>query len=317
MRELSSLIGLQVISTSEGKKLGSIAEAYVDLAAGELVCVTLAKTPELRVIFAEDIDVIGADAVMVSDREKLRSRDDAEEQLERGKRVLNSPPLVMTNQGRTLGQLGSVQIDEATKKVVRFEVTGGSFKDLTEGVLALPVLDGVVHGDDTVIVPHDVVARRLVQAGGLRGALRSFGERLKVSVEDFGEASREQSAKLKERADEIAKKTTEATEKARERIGEVADDAKERVGEAVEDAKEAIAKEDAEDAEEAIEAPEDEPEAPCAEDAADDVEAPEEECCSDDEEAATPLPEDEDDAEDVDDAEDAEDSEDADDEEPG
>jgi len=299
MRELSSLIGLQVISTSEGNRLGSIAEAYVDLAAGELVCVALAKTPELRVILAEDIDVIGADAMMVLNRDKLRSREDAEEQLERGKRVLNSPPLVVTSQGRTLGRLGSVQIDEATKKVIRFEVTGGSFKDLTEGVLALPVLEGVVHGDDTVIVPHDVVARRLVQAGGLRGALRNFGERLKVSVEDLGEASRDQSEKLKERAGEIAKKTTEATDKARERISEAAEDAKERVGEAMEDAKEAIAREDAE---EAIEAPEAEPDSPSADDAAEDVEAPEED-------SATPLPKDADDAEHADDAEAADDAE--------
>ncbi len=297
MRELSSLIGLQVISTSEGKKLGSIAEAYVDLAAGELVCVTLAKTPELRVILARDIDVIGSDAVMVSDREKLHSREEVEDELERGKRVLTSPPLVITSQGRMLGQLGPVQIDEATGKVIRFEVTGGSFKDLTEGVLALPVLDGIVHGDDTVIVPHDVVARRLVQAGGLRGALRNLGERLKVGVDDFSEASRDQSVKLKERAGEIAKKAGEATEKAKERLSEAAEDAKERVGEAMEDAKEAIAHEDAED--QATTPPEAEPDSPRVEDAAEE-ERPDEDDDSDSAaeesevhlvpEPATPLP---------------------------
>ena len=67
MRELSSLIGLQVISISEGRNLGTVGDVYVDLTAGELVCVTLARTPELRVVLAEDMQVIGSDALMVLD----------------------------------------------------------------------------------------------------------------------------------------------------------------------------------------------------------------------------------------------------------
>ena len=59
MRELSSLIGLQVIATREGKCVGTVADALVDLAAGKLVALTLAKTPELRVVLADDISVIG------------------------------------------------------------------------------------------------------------------------------------------------------------------------------------------------------------------------------------------------------------------
>jgi uncharacterized protein YrrD/ElaB/YqjD/DUF883 family membrane-anchored ribosome-binding protein len=246
MRELSSLTGLQVISTGEGKKLGSVADAYVDLAAGELVCVTLSKTPELRVILAGDIEVIGDDAIMVADHSKLKGREDVEDELERGKRVLSSPPAVVTSQGKTLGQLGTVQIDEGTKNVIRFEVTGGALKDVTEGVLALPILEGIVHGEDTVIVPHDVVARRLVQSGGLRGALRSFGERLKVSVDEIGERSgefvRESEQKLKEQAAEARKMAGEATEKAKKRVSEVAEDAKEGAEKARKKADEAAEK---------------------------------------------------------------------------
>lgn len=290
MRQLSSLLGLQVISTSEGKKLGTIAEAYVDLAAGEIVCVTLAKTPELRVILAEDIDVIGDDAVMVSDGEKLHGREDVEEELERGKRVLSKPPTVITSQGKTLGELGAIQIDEATKKVIRFEVTRGTLEDVTEGVLALPVLEGIVHGEDTLIVPHEVVARRLVQSGGLRGALRNLGERLKGGVEELseksGEFARESEKKLKERADEARKKAAEATEKAREAVGEAADEAREKLDEVADDAKEVI---EGEEEAEAPEAPEDEPDAPRIEDEVAEAEAAEEEVHLVPE-AATPLP---------------------------
>ncbi|MFW5868605.1 MAG: PRC-barrel domain-containing protein [Armatimonadota bacterium] len=274
MRELSSLTGLQVISTSEGKKLGSVADAYVDLAAGELVCVTLSRTPELRAILAADIDVIGADAIMVADHSKLKSREEVGDELERGKRVLSSPPTVITSQGKTLGQLGTVQIDEGSKKVIRCEVTGGPVKDVTEGVLALPILDGIVHGQDTVIVPHDVVARRLVQSGGLRGALRNLGERLKVSVDDISERSgefvRESEQKIKERAGEARKMAGEATEKAKERAGEArekagdaAEKARQRVSEVAEDAKHVM---EHEKPGEAPEPPDEEPDAPRMED---------------------------------------------------
>lgn len=295
MRELSSLIGLQVISTSEGKKLGTVADAYVDLAAGELVCVTLSKTPELRVILAGDIDVIGDDAIMVSGEDKLQGREAVEEELERGKRVLSSPPTVVTSQGKTLGNLGVIQIDEGTGNVIRFEVTGGALKDVTEGVLALPILEGIVHGQDTLIVPHDVVARRLVQSGGLRGALRNFGERLKVSVDDISERSgefvRESEKKLKQSAEDARKKAGEATEKARKRVSEVAEEAKEAI-----EHEEPEPSEEAEEPSEAPEAPDAEPDAPRVEDpegeqedAVQPVEEPEETHLVP--EPGTPLPE--------------------------
>jgi uncharacterized protein YrrD len=322
MRELSDLISLQVISTSEGKKLGSVADAYVDLAAGELVCVSLAKTPELRVILAEDINVIGDDALMVSDRDRLRAREDVEDELERGKRVLSNPPTVMTSQGKTLGQLGVVQIDEGTKKIIRFEVTGGPLKDMTEGALNLPVLEGIVHGQDTLIVPHDIVARRVQQGGGLRGALRTLGERLKVSVEDIGERSeelvRDSEKKLRERAEQARKKADEAAEKAREAVSDAAEDAKKAAGQAKEAAGEMAEKaqetadEVAEEAKDVIEgdeehvpeAPDAEPDAPRMEDPEGEMEdavEPSDECEETEThlvpEAATPLPQGEEPAE--------------------
>ncbi|MGC9317077.1 MAG: PRC-barrel domain-containing protein [Armatimonadota bacterium] len=96
MRELSSLVGLEVIATDNGKRLGTVAEPLVDLAAGELVGVTLAKTPELQVILAEDISIIGPDAVMIPSSEALRSREEVEEALARARPVLGEPPAVIT-----------------------------------------------------------------------------------------------------------------------------------------------------------------------------------------------------------------------------
>lgn len=263
MRELSSLIDLQVISTTEGRRLGTVADALVDLAAGELVCVTLARTPELQVVLAEDIEVIGPDALMVAGRDRLRSREDLDDELERGRSVLASPPSVVTSRGAQLGRLASVHIDEGSFRVVRFEITGGPLRDVTEGVLALPVLEGTVHGEDTVIVPHEVVARRLTQAGGLRGSFRSLAHKLRGGYEDLseklgesGDKLRESGKKIKTQTGQARQRADELTKAAREKADKLATDAREAVSEAREGAKEA-----AESAEKEVEAAEDASEA--------------------------------------------------------
>lgn len=235
MRELGSLVNLQVISITEGKRLGIVADALVDLAAGELVCVTLAGTPELAAVRAEDIEVVGPDALMVSGRDKIVSREDLGDELQRGRSVLANPPAVMTSKGTQLGRLGAVQIDEGSYRVVRFEISGGPLKDVTEGVLTLPVLEGTVHGEDTLIVPHDVVAERLSQAGGLRGSLRSLAQKLRGGYEDISERSevllREGGEKIKTGAEHARERADELTKAAREKADRLASEAKEAVAE--------------------------------------------------------------------------------------
>lgn len=242
MRELSSLVGLDIIATDEGKKLGTVADVLVNLSAGNVVAVTLAETPELRVVVADDIQVIGPDAIMIASKDRLRSREEAAEALEHGRRVLVSRPSVITTRGARLGDLGTVYIDEGSLKVVRFEVSGGTFRDVTEGVLALPIMEGIVHGEDTIIVPHEVVARRLGHGGGLRGTFRSLAQKLRAGVEEVGERSeellRESEERIKATAERAKKRAEELAEEARAK----AEEAREAARETREKAKQAAAK---------------------------------------------------------------------------
>ncbi len=244
MRELSTLIGLQVIATQEGKRLGTVSDALIDLAQGRLVALVLAKTPEPTVVLAEDIDVIGPDAIMISSGEKVKLLTEAADALAPGRRVLEQPPAVMTSKGTRLGELGAVHIEEGSGRIVRFFVSAGPLKDVTEGALALPVVEGIVHGEDTVIVPHEVVARRLEQAGGLRGALRSLAQRLKSRYQHVSERSEqllEQSGqRLKSQAEQAREKAARLAEEAREKARQAAQEAREKVDDLAEEAKEAV-----------------------------------------------------------------------------
>lgn len=229
MRELSSLIDMQVIATDEGKRLGTISQTLVDLAAGELVAVLLAGPPGKCLVASKDFQVIGEDALMVANAEVLRSRSEIEDDLARSRDVLDNPPTVMTDQGTVLGQLANVTLDDDGRTVLRYGLTGGPLRDVATGATYLPILKDTVHGQDTIIVPHKAAHDYLAKAsGGLKGSLDKLTRIFRAKYEEMSERSeelyhesedrlREGTAKARERADELVeqarKKVQEVTER--------------------------------------------------------------------------------------------------------
>jgi len=225
MKELSSIVGLQVIATDEGKQLGLVSEALVDLAAGKLVAVALGK----KAILADDIEVIGPDAVMVNTSEKAKSRTSLKKQLAGASNVLESPPQVVTDKGTSLGRLASVHMDPTTKDILRYEVTGGALRDAIEGVVTLPVLKGTVHGEDTIVVPHEAARRHLLEAkGGLRGQLarvRSvFQTRYQQASERTQQLRQEGAERLRTGAEKARDTAGRLTEEARRKVQDIGDE---------------------------------------------------------------------------------------------
>lgn len=226
MKDLSSIVGLQVIATDEGKQLGSVSQALVDLAAGKLVAVALGK----KAILAEHIEVIGPDALMVSSSDKVKSRAALKKQIAGASEVLENPPQVVTDKGTSLGRLASVHLDPATKDILRYEVTGGALRDAIEGVVSLPVLEGTVHGEDTVVVPHEAARQHLLQTrGGLRGQLARIRGVFQTRYQQAGERTQELRQQGAERLKAGAEKARETagrlTREAREELQEVVDKA--------------------------------------------------------------------------------------------
>jgi len=225
MEDLSSIVGLQVIATDEGKQLGSVSEALVDLAAGKLVAVALGK----KAVLAEHIEVIGPDALMVSSSDKAKSRAALKKQLTGAADVLESPPQVVTDKGTSLGHLASVHLDPVTKDIVRYEVTGGALRDAIEGVVSLPTLEGTVHGEDTIVVPHEAARQHLLQTrGGLRGQLARIGSVFQTRYQQASERSQELrqqgGEQLKAGAQKARDGASKLTEQARRRTQEMTDE---------------------------------------------------------------------------------------------
>ena len=234
MREISSLLNSEVISVKEGKRLGVISQPVFDLAAGKLLGVIIGKGPAEKGIRAADIKTWGPDVVMVEQGEVAKRLSEMPELLAARRDPGRPPQQVVTDAGQRLGRLSRVYLEGDKFSVVRFEVSGGAWRDLTEGVLSMPVVKGIIHGPDTIIVPAEAVAKA------------TEGASLKASVEKAAETVREAATEgaksVREAATESAKSVREAATEGAKTVREVASEGAKHLTESVESGAESMKK---------------------------------------------------------------------------
>jgi len=187
------LVGRDLVSSVDGKLLGQIRECVCDLAQGRIVGLVVDASVRLRGragVAAKDIEVIGDDAVMVSSEDALVQLS-AVKGLEELMRPPEAEPLaVLTKRGKRLGHLGRIVLDPEKQVVLGYEVTGGALRELTEGTPVMPIMEGVVHGEDSILVPPEAEERAVAEAGGLAKLWQRVAvgvSRLRETVEDTAE----------------------------------------------------------------------------------------------------------------------------------
>ena len=229
MREIRTIVGLRVISMDEGANVGTVTQVVVDLAQGKLLGFLLGSGAAERGVRAEEIQTIGTDAIIISTRTVARHLSELPE-LEQFRRPPGAPlPQVFTTSGEHLGGVSSVYLDPLEKVVTRYEVSGGPVKDVTEGVLVLPVVPGTVHGVDALILPDQGVRKVGRETGGLFGRLSEFRGRLKTQYQHAAEGveklCEESADTLKKEAAVVSQSVGKLSEKARQVVTELKSEA--------------------------------------------------------------------------------------------
>lgn len=214
MRKVSSIVGLPVIASADGVNMGTVTEVVVDLSKGAIMGMVVGTQPAEKAVMAEEIAVIGPDAIMIGDRSKMLPIGEVPDLSAKRRAASDKPIVVMTKSGTRLGTLAEVHVDTTTHQVIQYDVSGGPVRDLTDGTLALPVVDNVVHGPDTVIIPDALITSLEEQVGGLRGTWASVSKTLR---KDLHRAS-EKATVLYQRSSEGVK---EAVEQARQKSEQV------------------------------------------------------------------------------------------------
>ncbi len=156
----SKLKGRAVVSLAAAEKIGIVATLILDPATAELrglkVKTGLVGTKSLRVT---DIRSVGADAVTIVDRTVLHEHESEMPDL---KDLPTFDDLLRTkvvSQGGTLlGMLGDVELDLDHYRIIRYEMSGNLWAQMTHSQRSFPAVGGLRFGKDLLIVPDDVAA---------------------------------------------------------------------------------------------------------------------------------------------------------------
>ncbi len=159
MQKAQDVIGLPVLDTSSGKRIGNVKDIFFQ-ADGEIMGLSVeAQGLFSKVLFLsfEHIGAIGHDAVTVGTDRFLSTLDlEAVYGLYTGKKSYKGLPIIATN-GNELGHIEDVYFLEEMGKIIGYELSDGFFQDVTEGRKIIEHPPSLVIGEDAMIVPYDEI----------------------------------------------------------------------------------------------------------------------------------------------------------------
>jgi uncharacterized protein YrrD len=251
MRDIRTITGLRVIAKDEGLNVGTVSQVVIDLATGRMLGLVVGDGAGQRGVAAADIETIGVDAVMISKRAVAKLLTDLPE-VDQFRRPAGAAPLqAVTQSGKRLGAVSAIFLDPLEKCVTRYEISGGPFKDLAEGILILPVVKEAIHGQDALILPDEAIAQVGRETGGLLARFSQLGELVKTQYQqaaetvekaaaDSAESLKKEAKVIKQRAGEVAEKTRKTVGDGTESLKKEADVIKQRAGEVAEKTRQTV-----------------------------------------------------------------------------
>ncbi len=163
MKSGRELLRLPVIALPGGKKVGTVTDLVIDLDSRTLAGLAIGGPDgEERLVPFNSIRRIGPQAIMVEegfDRADDRVRERLQELA--GNRIDVVGLKVLTEEGRLVGTVSDVTMDERTGALENYEVSGGALRDALVGRSHLSVASPTSVGDEYVVVPEGVLPARV------------------------------------------------------------------------------------------------------------------------------------------------------------
>jgi uncharacterized protein YrrD len=188
MRKGKSIIGLKVLSQGDGADLGNVKDLIFDHETDELLALLISDKELFGLIDAQivpwsQVRTVGADAIIVpSSESKIRAHDEARVADIMDRQTALSGTRIFSTDGQDLGTLADMYIDEATGRVVGYEISTGFISDTMSGKRYLPAHGDLNIGEDVALVPPEAAAELEAQAqnepGGLKATASSVGEKI-------------------------------------------------------------------------------------------------------------------------------------------
>lgn len=177
-RKGKDLVGLPVMSFAEGEQLGKVEDILFDPEQNRVVALLTDSGgwfSSARIVPWQNIQTIGHDSIIVPSRSaEIKADNDPYV-----KRIMDADNILVNTQvysedGRDLGKIGDLFLDDSSGEVLGYEVSGGMFASTLKGKKFMPAPDTLTVGRDVAFVPNEVAEAMEQQVGGLQGATQDL-----------------------------------------------------------------------------------------------------------------------------------------------
>ncbi|MDQ3327221.1 MAG: PRC-barrel domain-containing protein [Chloroflexota bacterium] len=216
-RKGKDLVGMPIVSFADGEKIGDVKDILFDPEQNRVVALLTSEGGFLssaRAILWQNLKTVGHDAILVPDR-SAEIKADSDRYL---KRIMENDNIlkktkVYTEDGRDLGEIGDMFIDDSTGEVVGYEVSGGMLASKLKGMKFMPAPDTLTVGQDAAFVPNEVGDAMQAQVGGLQGTAQDLGASASSQLSTARDAAQELGAtasdKISTARDKVATTTAD------------------------------------------------------------------------------------------------------------
>lgn len=201
MRRSREIIGLPVLSLAAGKHLYEVKDLLIDPKENRVLAILLDEgglSDTAKIIHFENIKSMGRDAVIIQDETAVApaSSDERMSLAKERTRVLSGVS-VYTEDGRYLGKIDDLYVEENTGKITGYDLMGGLIQTTLRGKHFLPVPETSIIGTDVIFVPTETGTRVEEEAvGSFRDTVEDTRKRSEEAARRAGEELRRISEQL-------------------------------------------------------------------------------------------------------------------------
>jgi uncharacterized protein YrrD len=239
MKYATDIIGLPVVSHETGERSYQVKDLLFDEDQHNVLGLLVEEggwlSKSLAVPFSA-VTSIGPDAVIIPS-EKSVIETDGDERLAAATRrsVAVKGKQVMSEDGKDLGKIADLVIDQESGHVDGYLISGGIFADVYKGQPFIPAPLMLKVGEDVVFVPAETVRELEEQVHGLQGAAQRASEQVQDvasrTSEQVQETAKTAADRARESASEAGKRIRETGHQASERLKETGHDLSQRANE--------------------------------------------------------------------------------------
>lgn len=176
LNKYSCIIGLPVISASDGTKIGVLKDVVFTKDNKGIIAFLLDKNNHAvkgNSVLLQDVLSLGSDALIIGDSNNLIEYKNLKKTFD----IQNKSSLrgckVYTHGGNDLGIVQDILFDYKTGKVEGVQVSDGLVQDIMVGRNILPFLGRIEIGNKNILVDSEAVEEMTSTGGGLKSRLEN------------------------------------------------------------------------------------------------------------------------------------------------